>query len=64
MVSQELQMFEEKDTLPLQCALQSLNILSAFPQHKDVQITKHISQETINKEMPWDFFMGPPKELP
>jgi hypothetical protein len=35
-------LFEDKGVIPLQCVLQSLNILSAFPQQKYPHTPKHI----------------------
>jgi hypothetical protein len=52
--------------MPLKCVIQSLNILSTFPQFKEGCISKHSLKEVINKDLPWDFFYGasqgsPPK---
>jgi hypothetical protein len=51
-------MFEEKDITPLQCDMQILNILSAFPRHSTSHFPIHNSHETVNKDMPSDFFDG------
>jgi hypothetical protein len=38
--------------------MQILNILSSFPQHSTSHFPVHNFHETVNKDMPWDFFDG------
>jgi hypothetical protein len=58
--------FEGHETLPLKCAIQSLNILNAYPQVEEKQKRKGTKEEVINKDIPWAYFDGasqgnPPK---
>jgi hypothetical protein len=50
--------------MPFKCDIQSLNILSTFPQYKEGCISKHSLEEEINNEFPWDFFDGASQGFP
>jgi len=56
--------FEDKDTMPFKRDIQSLNILSTFPQYKEGCISKHSLEEEINNEFPWDIFDGSSQGFP
>jgi len=44
--------------MPFKCDIQSLNILSAFPQYKEGCISNNSLEEAINTYFLWDFFDG------
>jgi len=43
------QLFEDKNTSPLKCVVQSSNTLSTFPQYQENQSIKQTAEEVINK---------------
>jgi hypothetical protein len=50
-------LFEDKETLPLKCVVQSLNILNAYPQVQEKYISHMQGEVAINKDIPWIFLM-------
>jgi hypothetical protein len=57
-------LFEDRDTLPLKCVVQSLNILSTFPQFQEKHNIRQPTEEVINKYFPWAFFDGASQGTP
>jgi hypothetical protein len=51
-------LFEDKGTLPLKCVVQALNILNAYPQVQEKQISHNLKEEVINRDIPWAYFDG------
>jgi hypothetical protein len=65
-LARNLKLFEGKETLPLKCVIQSLNILNAYPWVEEKQKRHELKEEVINKAIPWAYFDGasqgsPPK---
>jgi hypothetical protein len=55
-LAKNAKLFMDKDTLPLKCVNQSLNILSEFPQLSYVPPHAQVSACHINESFPWNFF--------
>ena len=50
--------FLEKAPSPEEVAKQGFDILSYFPQTKELSAPRIISEELIEKDIPWAFFDG------
>ena len=57
-IAQNKAIFQILLSIPKITTINSLDILSYFPQQKDSPTIRNITVEQINKSKPWDFFYG------
>lgn len=67
-MAKNAKLFEDKDTLPLQCVEQSLNIIITLPHKKLNEVSRQIVVEDMDRNIPWAYFDGasqgdPPGEV-
>jgi ribonuclease HI len=57
-LARNVAIFKEKMSLPELVVAQGINILTHFPQEKEVRRPRQIFEEVIDQSQPWDFFDG------
>ena len=55
--------FLEKSSSPEEVAKQGLDILSYFPQTKDLLAPRFITEEQIGQDIPWAYFDGASQDM-
>jgi len=59
--ARNLSCFDDKYSLPIQCAFQSLGVLRYFPQENITIKTRLVEEEANDQTRPWGFFDGSTK---
>lgn len=57
-LSRNASLSDDRFIFPIQCAMQSLNILNSFKQLKAEKPVRHIVEEVINRLGAWIYFDG------
>jgi hypothetical protein len=63
-LARNLKLFEGKETLPLKCVVQDLNILNAFPQPQEKQSSLGHLKEIIDMKFHGTYFDGASQGTP
>jgi hypothetical protein len=63
-LSRNASLFGDRYILPLQCALQSKNILNSFLQFKDDKPIRYVEEENIDRSVAWIYFDGAAQRNP